>query len=739
MSRIGRYEVHQPPIELGVGGMGTVFYGVDPALNREVALKCLRPEVANNPGVIERFRKEAQAQAKLNDTNIAQIWEFFQVGSQYYLAMEFINGPTLAQVLREKIRLPFEEAGNYCIQSLRGLDHAHKRGIVHRDIKPGNLMLNKEGQIKVTDFGIAHVRGASRETRAGTIIGTYEYISPEAAQGLESTAVSDLYSIGVVLFEMITGRLPFNSQGEFELLRMHIEAPCPAVRSFVREVPAELDGIVLKAMSKKVGRRFRSAEEMADALQNCLFSGNTRTLPAGWWARIGLGGAPGRERTTPAPEATDRRRADVSSICHRVEDLIEQYHFNEAAAILDAGIRGYPGEPDFIDIGNRLQRQRQQYEQTVVQQAELTRDFLKRGFPEEAMRVVGNAVRLYPRAAELIDLQQECRRRIDLASASASEMAQVQAKVDELIAAGLFQEAADYVLDLTRIHENQTELNKLLARILQARKDAEKQAAIQQHVSAAEEAACAGEWESARRMLDAGMSRFPGDPQIQHHRQDLNDRWRAELVRRAVEQALSEARMLETSTSLPAARDRLTSELDTLGQQPLLVQELERIDAAIEASRRDASIRSAIAAAVAMQDERQWHTALEALDQTVTREGGDPRIDELRGIVAAELRAHEARVARASAHARQLIQDSQWEEAVMRLSTSVREFPGEQTLIDLMNEAQRGLAQSRREESIARIKLEAEQRTRKKEYAAGCDVPVSGGCNSQCGAKPNHI
>ena len=241
---VKNYQIHHT---LGKGGMGTVYYAVDAQLHREVALKCLRPEVANNPGVLERFRKEAQAQAKLNHPNIAQIWEFFQVGNEHYLAMEFIDGPTLSRVLREKGRLPYEEAAGYAIEMLRGLDHAHKQEIVHRDIKPANLMIDKGNHVKVTDFGIARVRGASRDTRDGMIIGTYEYISPEAAQGLEATALSDVYSMGVVLFEILTGRLPFESRNEFELLRLHIQAPRPSVRSIVKDLPAAVDDIVERA------------------------------------------------------------------------------------------------------------------------------------------------------------------------------------------------------------------------------------------------------------------------------------------------------------------------------------------------------------------------------------------------------------------------------------------------------------------------------------------------------------
>jgi serine/threonine protein kinase len=711
---VKNYQIHHT---LGKGGMGTVYYAVDAQLHREVALKCLRPEVANNPGVLERFRKEAQAQAKLNHPNIAQIWEFFQVGSEHYLAMEYIDGPTLSRVLREKGRLPYEEAAGYAIETLRGLDHAHKQEIVHRDIKPANLMIDKGNHVKVTDFGIARVRGASRDTRDGMIIGTYEYISPEAAQGLDATALSDVYSMGVVLFEILTGRLPFESRNEFDLLRLHIQAARPSVRSFVKDVPGDMDDIVQRAMDRKVGRRFRSAAEMAEALQRCLDSGQ-RVSATGRWRRLLFAGVEtARETPTPPPAIEERRRTDVSSTCHRVEDLLEQHLFNEAGSLLDAGFRSHPGEPDFIDLRNRLLRQRQQYEQAVTQQTELIRDLLNRGLSEEAMKVAGNALTMYPRAAALADLQHECRRRVDLANAAVGELTQVQGRVDEMIVAGQFQEAADYVLELLAVHENQIELNKLLARILQARKDAEKQAAIAQCVADAGRAADTGEWEPALAMVDSGLERFPGDTKLQAFRQALSGRWQAERRRLAVEAAIAEARDLEVSTSLRAASDRLTKDLDALERDPALVRELERIDAALEAARRDSSIASAVSAAAALRSERKWQDSLDLLDRTAALEGRDTRIDALRITVAAELRAHEALVARTSAAARQSIQNLQWEEAVLGLSTAMRDMPGERILNDLMQEAQRGLAQKRRDETIARIKAEAEQRAGARNYS----------------------
>ena len=265
---VKNYEIRRV---LGEGAMGTVYYALDLTLQVERALKSLRPDLAQQQKVIDRFRVEAQTQAKLNHQNVAHIYEYFQFGAEHFMAMEFINGKTLSVVLRERGRLPFEEAGGYIVQALRGLAHAHRHRVIHRDVKPANLILNADGVLKVTDFGIARVVGADRATRVGMLLGTFEYISPEAVESKDTTELSDLYSTGIVLFELVTGQLPFAGGSEYELVRKHVEANRPSLRDFgLKDVPSEFEAVIRRAMDRNPRKRFRSADEMADALQTCL-------------------------------------------------------------------------------------------------------------------------------------------------------------------------------------------------------------------------------------------------------------------------------------------------------------------------------------------------------------------------------------------------------------------------------------------------------------------------------------
>src|SRR5215470_2034242 len=214
---IGNYKILA---QIGEGGMGAVYRGVDLMLEREVAIKVLRPELARQPQIVERFRAEAVTLAKLNHTNIATLHSFFRQGDDFFMVMEFVRGETLDSVLRRCGGMTCEVAVPLFCQALEGIDHAHRLGIIHRDIKPANMMLTTgpsvpgavaTGIIKVMDFGIARVLGTARMTRQGNIIGTIEYMSPEAIQGQEVDLRTDIYSLGILLYELLTGRLPFDS------------------------------------------------------------------------------------------------------------------------------------------------------------------------------------------------------------------------------------------------------------------------------------------------------------------------------------------------------------------------------------------------------------------------------------------------------------------------------------------------------------------------------------------------
>ena len=260
---IGIYRIVR---ELGTGAMGAVYEGIDVMVERQVAIKMLRAEIARQPDLIERFRVEAVTLAKLNHPCTATLYNFFREGEDYYMVMEFVPGRTLEAIIRESGRLAPSRAVDILRQALEGMAHAHKMGVLHRDIKPANIMITGDGRVKVTDFGIARVLGTARMTREGRIIGTLEYIAPERIRGEEADIRSDLYSAGIVLYEALTGRLPFISDTDFGLMQAHLQqAPPPLAEAGVNG-PADIEAVLRKALAKSPADRFATAEEFRDAL-----------------------------------------------------------------------------------------------------------------------------------------------------------------------------------------------------------------------------------------------------------------------------------------------------------------------------------------------------------------------------------------------------------------------------------------------------------------------------------------
>jgi eukaryotic-like serine/threonine-protein kinase len=259
----GRYRVLH---RLGSGGMADVYCAEDTQLGREVALKLLYRRFAEDAEFVERFRREASSAAGLQHPNIVGVFDRGEWDGTYYIAMEYLDGRTLKQLVRGHGAMPPDLATDITIQVLRAARFAHKRGVVHRDIKPHNVILDEEGRAKVTDFGIARA-GASDMTETGSIMGTAQYLSPEQAQGQPVSPRSDLYSIGVMLYELLTGRVPFDAESAVTIALKHIsERPVPPSQHNP-EVPPALDAVVMRALEKDPRRRFADADEFAAALE----------------------------------------------------------------------------------------------------------------------------------------------------------------------------------------------------------------------------------------------------------------------------------------------------------------------------------------------------------------------------------------------------------------------------------------------------------------------------------------
>jgi eukaryotic-like serine/threonine-protein kinase len=263
----GRYRVEG---RIGVGGMSTVMLAVDERLEREVAVKLLAEHLADDPTFVSRFRREALAAARLVHPNIVQVFDsgFDQAAHQHFIVMEYVRGLSCAEILRERGHLDVDQAVDIVEQACRGLDYAHRNGVVHRDVKPGNLLVSESNVVKLADFGIARATGQTSITQVGSVLGTAAYLSPEQARGQEAGPQADLYSLGVVTYQLLSGRLPYEATSLSELaLKQQREAPIPLQRLNPR-VPAALAEAVALAISVVAEERPHTAVELAQLIED---------------------------------------------------------------------------------------------------------------------------------------------------------------------------------------------------------------------------------------------------------------------------------------------------------------------------------------------------------------------------------------------------------------------------------------------------------------------------------------
>jgi serine/threonine protein kinase len=372
----GRYRLDR---RLGAGGMSTVFLATDMVLERPVAVKLLAEHLADDEVFVMRFRHEALAAARLQHPNIVQVFDSGQdePSHRHYIVMEYVDGPSCADLLREHGQLSVDDTIRIVVEACHGLDYAHRAGVVHRDVKPGNLLISNEtGAVKLADFGIAKAAEQTRVTQVGSVLGTAAYLSPEQAQGKEAGAKSDIYSLGVCAYQLLTGRLPYEYSSLTELAMKQQNEGFESVRRLRPEVPEPVERSIAICLSKAPEARYSSALELAEALEAARdgeVTGATRrleqehdALTQALPASQALTGAdvpshmlpdrtealaPARRRPTAAPSA---RRQQRRAARRRLGNFIAGLAILAAGALVALAIIQASGSPNDnrVDEGN---------------------------------------------------------------------------------------------------------------------------------------------------------------------------------------------------------------------------------------------------------------------------------------------------------------------------------------------------------------------------------------------------
>ena len=255
---------------IGQGGMADVFVATDTILNREVAVKILRGDLSNDPTAVLRFEREALASTSLSHPNIVDIYDVGEDRGHHFIVMEYVRGITLKQLINKRKALCKEEAVDIMKQTVSAIVEAHAKGIIHRDIKSQNILVKDDGTIKVVDFGIAIAQDSLQLTQKDSVMGSVHYLAPELAKGEQASVQSDIYALGIVFFELLSGDVPFKAEQAVQVALMHMREPLPDIRTINPDIPVSIANIINKACAKNKNLRYPSAKAMLDDLNTCL-------------------------------------------------------------------------------------------------------------------------------------------------------------------------------------------------------------------------------------------------------------------------------------------------------------------------------------------------------------------------------------------------------------------------------------------------------------------------------------
>ncbi|MGH9776274.1 MAG: protein kinase domain-containing protein, partial [Candidatus Acidiferrales bacterium] len=646
LTKLGKYLVKG---ELGSGGMGVVYLAEDPRLGRPVALKTMSPEVARNPELLKRFYREAQAAAQLRHPNIVTIYEIDEAEGIPFIAMELLDGEDLEKIIRERRDIPIARKLEIIIEVCKGLNYAHERGIVHRDIKPGNIEVLKDGQVKLVDFGIARVGGSSM-TRTGDVLGTVMYMSPEQLQGLTVDARSDLFSLGIIVHEFLTFQHPFPGNDVPQIIyKIANEQPEP-VTKFLPQCPPQLENIISRVLTKNREQRYQTAadlafdlEQVADNLRRNMvevyLQQGQRSLNEGNFtvAKVSLHKVLEIDSTHELAKELlaqvqdslrSRQQAEkIEQLMSRAKEAFQGKQYGDALGSLEEVLRL---EPEHAEA--------QKYKQLVTQEKE--RDDNIRQHLERAEKFAGDAA--YQQAkAEL-----EALLVIDTKNSAALKMMDWVTK--ELVQQERLHQVRQFIKD-ARVQLAEKDFPKALELLAKARKlDAinievetltrlvqsaqekeERQQLLTQRLAQIEEILNREQFDQALAQAEETLQKFPDDPQVLKLHARVVRRAEGQKKRQFADEQIKAARASLEKSEYSAAITILEATIQAVPDDARLVTFLKSVKETQEQAALEGQRRETIREANEQIRAQKYIAAIEILEKAKVRVGESPELKEL--------------------------------------------------------------------------------------------------------------
>ncbi|HLJ48089.1 MAG TPA: protein kinase [Bryobacteraceae bacterium] len=722
VGQIGRYKVVD---ELGRGGFGCVYLGFDASVDRQVAIKVL---TEGGKELLARFRNEAQVAGKLRHENIVTVYEYGEHEGRPFLAMEYLEGEDLHHVISTHKPLTLLQKCSIMAQVADGLHCAHSHGVVHRDVKPANIMMRPDGRVKIMDFGIARLTqgpDSTRLTQEGWMIGTLLYTAPDQFAGAEVDALSDIFAYGVVFYELLTGHHPFESSDSRNLMYKISFAEPPSIRSYVPECPDALERIVLRLLAKDRELRYQSledarfdiegvridlarqrAEELLHEAQDQVEKNDLDSALSLVAEALGLD--PSNRAARGLRESLQKQlqhRAllpKIEALMNSAESQLGQRHFQDAVHTLENARKL---DPESNTIQARLENARGLLEHSKAADAliaEARRELDQQNLTA-AHRTVSEALQHDPQnslAGELLDkIQHEIERR-----QREQRIEEALQRAEGLIRADSYDEAIDFLAGLGRDAES-PKVERLLSSLRGKRAERERERAIGKLAGESRDLAAAQRFEDARRILEKGLKAFPGEQALLRQLENVKaaaSEWERE---QAIVRTNAEAGRL-------AGEGRFDEALNLLSRvgisSPALAESRSRIEQARDAKMRRDAVEKGAAEAAALLQNRQPDAAVKVLEELAARYPGEPLLEsglDLARQASAERRAAEERrntVEETIRECGRLARQGRFDEASERCASALQRYPDDPSLLRLPERLKRVREEQERTQAIAR-------------------------------------